>query len=150
MKFSGSVSRVGVSRTIPLSRVNRAMKPVICFVEKYVWKGVLSNLDSIPVGFLDPVWWRKNRCIIDRAAMMNGNRKWKAKNRVRVALSTENPPQSHCTIDVPMYGTAEISFVITVAPQKDICPQGSTYPTNAVSMVSRRRITPIFHVSLFM
>ncbi len=35
---------------------------------------------------------------------------------------------------------------MTVAPQKDICPQGSTYPTNAVSMVSRRRITPIFQV----
>jgi len=55
-----------------------------------------------------------------RAAIMKGNRKWKAKNRVKVALSTENPPQSHCTIVVPMYGTAETRFVITVAAQKDI------------------------------
>lgn len=29
------------------------------------------------------------------AAMINGNRKWNAKNRVNVALSTENPPQIH-------------------------------------------------------
>ena len=37
-----------------------------------------------------------------RAAIINGNRKWKAKNRVKVALSTEKPPQSHCTIVVPI------------------------------------------------
>lgn len=67
-----------------------------------MWKGVLSNFDSIPVGLLEPVWWRKNRWMTERAVMMKGNRKWKAKNRVRVALSTENPPQSHWTIDVPI------------------------------------------------
>jgi len=55
-----------------------------------------------------------------RAAIINGNRKWKAKNRVRVALSTEKPPQSHCTIVVPTYGIAETRLVITVAAQKDI------------------------------
>ena len=31
------------------------------------------------------------------AAMTKGNKKWKAKNRVRVGLSTEKPPQIHCT-----------------------------------------------------
>lgn len=36
------------------------------------------------------------------AAMMNGRRKWKAKNRVRVALSTEKPPQIHWTRVFPM------------------------------------------------
>jgi len=51
---------------------------------------------------------------------MKGNKKWKAKNRVKVALSTENPPQSHWTIVVPIYGMAETRFVITVAAQKDI------------------------------
>lgn len=29
------------------------------------------------------------------AATMNGSRKWKAKKRVSVALSTEKPPQIH-------------------------------------------------------
>lgn len=48
------------------------------------------------------------------------------KNRVNVALSTANPPHTHCTKSIPKYGTAESKLVITVAPQKDICPQGST------------------------
>lgn len=82
-----------------------------------------------------------------RAAMMNGRIKWKAKNRVSVALSTENPPQIHSTRFVPMYGIAERRLVITVAPQKDICPHGRTYPMNAVAIVANRRITPTFHVS---
>lgn len=58
--------------------------------------------------------------------MINGRIKWRAKNRVRVALSTENPPQIHSTRSVPMYGTADSKLVITVAPQKDICPHGKT------------------------
>lgn len=63
---------------------------------------------------------------MERAAIMNGNKKWKVKNRVRVALSTENPPHTHCTSSVPMYGIADSKLVITVAAQKDIWPQGST------------------------
>ena len=58
--------------------------------------------------------------------MINGRMKWKAKDRVRVALSTENPPQIHSTTFVPMYGIAERRLVITVAPQNDICPHGRT------------------------
>lgn len=66
---------------------------------------------------------------------------------MRVALSTENPPQIHSTRLVPMYGMAERRLVITVAPQKDICPQGRTYPMNAVAITANRRSTPMFHVS---
>lgn len=51
---------------------------------------------------------------------MKGNKKWNAKKRVRVALSTEKPPQIHWTRSFPMYGTADRRFVITVAPQNDI------------------------------
>lgn len=36
------------------------------------------------------------------AATMKGNRKWKAKKRVKVALSTEKPPQIHWTRVSPM------------------------------------------------
>jgi hypothetical protein len=52
--------------------------------------------------------------------MINGNKKCSEKKRVRVALSTANPPQTHWTIISPRYGTADKRFVITVAPQKDI------------------------------
>lgn len=74
--------------------------------------------------------------------MMNGNRKWKVKNRVKVALSTANPPHTHCTISVPTYGIADNKLVITVAPQNDICPQGNTYPRKAAAIVNIRITTP--------
>jgi len=41
---------------------------------------------------------------------------------------------------------AERRFVITVAPQNDICPQGRTYPIKAVAIVTSRIVTPIIHV----
>lgn len=68
------------------------------------------------------------------------------KNRVRVALSTENPPHNHFTKSFPKYGIADIKLVITVAPHKDICPHGNTYPKNAVAIVKNNKITPTFHV----
>lgn len=82
--------------------------------------------DESPSGLLDPVSCRNSRCVIAKAVMMKGRMKWNAKNRVRVALSTENPPQIHSTRSVPMYGIADSRFVITVAPQNDICPHGRT------------------------
>lgn len=69
---------------------------------------------------------------------------------MRVALSTEKPPQIHSTRSVPMYGIAESRLVITVAPQKDIWPHGRTYPMKAVAITANSRIIPIFHVSLYM
>ena len=80
------------------------------------------------------------------AVMMNGSMKWKAKNRVRVALSTENTPQIHLTRLVRIYGIAERRLVMTIAPQNDICPHSRTYPINAVA-ITANRITPTFHVS---
>jgi hypothetical protein len=82
------------------------------------------------------------------AAMINGRTKWMAKNRFNVALSTAKPPHIHSTSIFPMYGIAENRLVITVAPQNLICPQGRTYPINAVAMVKINKITPMFHVSI--
>jgi len=79
--------------------------------------------------------------------MMNGRMKWKAKNQVRVALSTENPPQIHSTKLVPIYGIAERRLLMTLAPQNDNCPHNRMYPINAVAITANRIITPMFHVS---
>jgi hypothetical protein len=38
-----------------------------------------------------------------------------------------------------------IRFVITVAPQKLICPQGKTYPTNAVTIMRKKITIPDNH-----
>ena len=65
-----------------------------------------------------------------------------------MALSIANPPQIHWTILVPTYGIAERRLVITVAPQKDICPQGSTYPMKAVAITINKISTPMFQVSM--
>ena len=94
----------------------------------------------------DPVWCKNRRCTITAAATINGKRKWNVKNRVNVALSTANPPHNHCTKSMPTYGIADAKFVITVAPQKDICPHGNTYPKNAVPITKNIIITPIDHV----
>lgn len=56
----------------------------------------------MPEGLLDPVSCRNKRWIVASVAMINGRMKWKAKNRVRVALSTEKPPQIHSTRLVPI------------------------------------------------
>jgi len=70
------------------------------------------------------------------------------KKRFRVALSTAKPPHIHSTSIFPIYGIAENKLVITVAPQKLIWPQGSTYPIKAVAIVRIKRRTPMFHVSV--
>jgi len=74
-----------------------------------------------------------------------GNRKCREKNRLRVGWETEGPPQIQITVSFPIKGMAEITPVITVAPQKDICPQGKTYPKKAVAIVINSRITPVAH-----
>jgi hypothetical protein len=71
------------------------------------------------------------------------------KNRVNVALSTANPPQIHWTMIVPRYGIADIKLVITVAAQKDICPQIKTYPMKAVAITRNKIITPTDHVEKY-
>jgi len=86
----------------------------------------LSILVFVPIGFEDPVWCKASRCTITIAAIAIGRKKCSAKNRVSVGCETENPPHIHSTRVFPRYGMAEKIFVITVAPQKDICPQGST------------------------
>ena len=58
--------------------------------------------------------------------MTKGKTKCREKNLFRVELSTENPPHNHVTILSPTNGIAENKLVITVAPQKLICPQGKT------------------------
>jgi len=90
-----------VNRAKEVNPIKSAANPKRSLYEKYGWKEILSASEFNPRGLLDPVSWRKSRWTTVAAAITNGNRKWKAKNRVRVALSTENPPQIHCTSVFP-------------------------------------------------
>lgn len=84
--------------------------------------------------------------MIIREAKIIGMMKCIIKNRFKVAFLIENPPHTHSTIFFPAYGIADIKLVITVAPQKDICPQGKTYPTKAVPIKRNKITTPEIHV----
>lgn len=66
--------------------------------------------------------------------IIKGRVKCKEKKRFSVALLIENPPQSQLRRRVPRKGIVVVRFVITVAPQYDIWPQGRTYPRKAVAM----------------
>lgn len=108
--------------------------------------GILFKSLLVPKGFIDPVICKKYKWIITIIKIMNGKIKWSEKNRLRVALLIENPPQIHWTISDPIYGMVEIKLVITVAPQKDIWPHGKTYPRNAVAIEKIKIDTPIIQV----
>jgi hypothetical protein len=70
--------------------------------------------------------WRNNKCKITKTIKIIGNKKCNMKNRFRVGADTVKFPQSHITMILPNLGTADNNLVITVAPQRDICPHGST------------------------
>lgn len=97
VKFSGSPRRLGANRARDVRVAINTANPRISLYEKYGWKEILSESEFSPIGLLDPVSCRNRACSKVAAMTANGSKKWKAKNRVRVALSTENPPQIHCT-----------------------------------------------------
>lgn len=148
MKLSGSLRLNGKIKEMNINKNTLIINPKESLIEKYGWNGILSRFLFVPKGLFDPVWWRNIRCKITKNRTINGRIKCKAKNRFKVGLSTANPPQIQNTIMFPIYGIAEIKFVITVAPQKDICPHGSTYPRNADAIVRIKIKIPIVQVSL--
>jgi len=95
MKFSTSPNRNGLINVISTRAMSIIIMPSRSLIEKNGWNGILSGLELIPRGLLDPVWCKNIRWTMDRAAIINGRRKCRAKNRVSVALSIANPPQTH-------------------------------------------------------
>ena len=84
----------------------------------------------------EPASWTNPTWRMTKPRITKGNRKCRTKKRARVAPLTAKPPHSQNVIDLPTKGRADTRFVITVAPQKLICPQGRTYPMKAVAILS--------------
>jgi len=126
MKFSGSPSNQGSKIDRENKNVNIIIKPKTSFQRKKGSNFTLSKSLLVPKGLPEPLSCKKNKWSTDMAPIIKVNKKWRAKKRVRVALSTEKPPHSQKTISEPTYGMVEKRFVITVAPQKDIWPHGNT------------------------
>lgn len=95
VKLSGSPNRLGEKSARHVSVRSRAANPSRSLYEKYGWKEILSASELSPRGLFEPDSWRKRRWRSVAAAITKGNKKWNAKKRVRVALSTEKPPQIH-------------------------------------------------------
>lgn len=126
LKFSGSPPFSGFNVDTIIKVATITNKVTISFIEKYGWNIILSVLGFVPLGRFEPDWCKEARCEITMAVKMSGRRKCRVKNRFKVATPIENPPHSHWTICLPTMGIADNKLVITVAPQKDICPHGST------------------------
>jgi hypothetical protein len=54
----------------------------------------------------------------------------------------EYPPHNKKIKSAPTKGIAANKLVITIAPQKLICPQGKIYPKKAVIIIKINKITP--------
>jgi hypothetical protein len=89
------------------------------------------------------------RWIITKVAIAIGVMKCSEKNRFKVGWETEKFPHNHCTSSFPIIGIAENRFVITVAPQNDICPHGRTYPRKAAAIVATISVIPEVQTAFF-
>ncbi len=108
----------------------------------------MSRLSPRPRGLELPCVWRARMWRTITRSIAKGKIKCREKKRERVGSLTEKPPQIQDTKSSPTKGTVVMRLVITVAPQKDICPQGKTYPRNAVPIKPRRRTHPDNHTAV--
>lgn len=150
MKFSGSPRIWGLREISIISNVKTNDGARRSLQEKNGAKGSFSLSLDKPRGFDDPFVCREAIWIIAIPANINGITKWRERNRLSVAFLTENPPHNHSTKVVPTSGIADARFVITVAPQNDICPHGNTYPRKAVPIKINNMIVPVIQVSFFL
>jgi hypothetical protein len=149
LKFSTSANMSGFMRVRVAAVVLKIRVVLKSFTVNDGLNFILSRFLIVPVGFEDPVVWSVIRCNMTTAAPSRGIRKCAEKNRFRVGCDTEKFPHIQVTILFPIRGIAEKMLVITVAPQNDICPQGRTYPRNAVAMNETMITIPVVHVVFF-
>lgn len=145
LKFSTSPSMLGEFEIRVIIIIIERTAGSRSLIEKRGLNFILSLLEFVFEGFEDPFSCSRIRWVMTSTDRIIGRRKWSEKNRFRVGLSTAGPPQIHVSRVFPTSGMADSTPVITVAPQKDICPHGRTYPKKAVAMVIRRITTPEIH-----
>jgi len=145
LKFSTSPSMFGLFEEIIIIISIIIIIGMESFTENMGLNFTLSMLDWSVDGLDDPFSCNRIMWIIAKTVITIGRRKWSEKNRFNVGCDTDGPPQIHVTNSFPTMGIADRTPVITVAPQKDIWPQGRTYPRNAVAITISIIITPDTH-----
>lgn len=142
LKFSTSPSKLGKFEIKNIIDNVISKRGRESFTENKGLNLILSIFEWEAKGLEEPFSCSKIKWMITSRAIAIGSKKWSEKNRFKVGWETEGPPQSQTTKSFPTIGMAERTPVITVAPQKDICPQGRTYPRKAVAMVISMIMTP--------
>jgi hypothetical protein len=142
LKFSTSPNILGEREIILIMIMAIRINGIVSLIKNSGLNFTLSIIVKEFEGFEDPFSCSRIRCVITKTVMIIGRRKWREKNRFRVGWDTDGPPQIHVTKSFPTSGIADRTPVITVAPQNDICPQGNTYPRNAVAITISMMIVP--------
>jgi len=142
LKFSTSPRMFGMLDERKIINVEIKIIGIKSLAEKSELNFTLSVLVFVVEGVEDPFSCNSTRWIKTKIAISIGRIKWREKNRFKVGWETEGPPQIHVRRSFPTNGIADSTPVITVAPQKDICPHGNTYPRNAVAISINKMITP--------
>ncbi len=145
LKFSTSPKILGVLETISIITTIKTTSGIKSFKVNKVLNLTLSMFARFPILLEEPFSCNKIRCKITITKIIMGKIKCMEKKRVNVGWEIEGPPQIQFTNSVPTIGTADKTPVITVAPQKDICPQGRTYPKKAVAILKIIIIIPEIH-----
>ena len=83
------------------------------------------------------------KCITIIPITNNGTKKCSENIRLKVALQIVNPAQTFIKIISPLGSTLN-KLVMTVAPHRDIFPQGRTYPKNAAPITNTNKSLPLF------
>ena len=98
---------------------------------------------STPSGLLDPTVWSAAKWRITNNKITIGTATiWSAKNLVNVGSDIAKSPLIQMPSSGPINGIVVKRFIITCAPQYDICPQGSRYPIKASAISARYINTP--------
>ncbi len=145
LKFSTSLRAFGAVDTRIIINQEIRIIGMESFIVNILWNLILSVFVFVFVGFEEPFSCRSIRWITIIARITIGSKKCSEKKRLSVGWETDGPPQIHSTSSLPTIGIAERTPVITVAPQNDIWPHGSTYPKNAVAIVIIIRMAPDNH-----
>lgn len=145
MKFSTSPSMFGIFEFIKIIEIIIINIGIESLIENIGLNLILSVFVIVFSGLDDPFSCSKIRCVRTIAEISIGIRKCREKNRFKVGWETEGPPQIHVTMSFPTIGMADRTPVMTVAPQNDICPHGSTYPRKAVAIIANIMMIPEIH-----
>lgn len=101
LKFSTSPSILGsIIHKISIN-TTRTLKYDTSLIKNVLKNLILSYCVLVPVGFEDPASWRRIRWTKTRAAITNGSRKCKEKNRFKVGCDTEKFPHNHWVTSFP-------------------------------------------------